>query len=76
MSTNEERTQGLLSLFVVAEITGLFAVILMLYWCIAYNQGFGFSAQPLFNWHPFFMTIGLIYLMGNGDYEFLYYLNW
>lgn len=67
-----ENTAGLLQLFVVAEIVGLLAVVLVFYWCFSFNSGFGFSAQPLFNWHPLFMTIGLIYLMGNGTHTFHY----
>lgn len=61
-----EKTNGMVQLFVFAEIVGLLAIVLVFFWCVKFNSGFGFESQPLFNWHPLFMTIGLIYLMGNG----------
>jgi hypothetical protein len=70
-----ENTNGLVQLFVVTEIVGLLAVVLMFYWCFAYNEMFGFSGQPLFNWHPLFMTIGIIYLMGNAFVTFRVFRN-
>ena len=46
-------------------------MVLVGIWMQNYRNGFAWSwstEEPgvLFNWHPLFMTIGLIYLYGNG----------
>jgi len=58
-----------LGTFVVTQIPGLLSVILMLVWTINYRGGFSWGAADpghAFNWHPLLMTIGMIYLYGNG----------
>ena len=48
---------------------GLAAVVLVGVWMQNYRNGFALSTKDPgieFNWHPLFMTIGLIYLYGNG----------
>ena len=48
---------------------GLVAVVLVGIWMQNYRNGFALSTKDPgieFNWHPLFMTIGLIYLYGNG----------
>lgn len=69
-----EKLDYFLPIFVAAEIVGILSVLLMFYWCVGYAGGFGLSGNPLFTWHPLFMTIGLIYLMGNGMYLLYLYI--
>jgi len=56
------------STFGAAEISGIVLVILMGYWTGVTRGGFAWQDNPKkeFNWHPLLMTIGLIYLYGNG----------
>ena len=49
---------------------GLAAVVLVGVWMQNYRDGFAWSTEDPgieFNWHPLLMTIGLIYLYGNGE---------
>ena len=50
------------------QVTGIAAVVLMGIWMIHYRKGFAWQDDPSheFNWHPFLMTIGLVFLYGNG----------
>ncbi|KAK9505303.1 hypothetical protein O3M35_009391 [Rhynocoris fuscipes] len=54
-------------IFGVTQAVGILAVILVAIWTSKFRGGFaGRSAPHLeFNWHPLFMTIGLIYLFGS-----------
>ena len=56
------------SVFGAAEISGFVLLILMGYWTGVMRGGFAWQEDPKkeFNLHPLFMTIGLIYLYGNG----------
>jgi len=58
-----------LSFFSATQVPGVIAIILMLVWTIHYREGFSWGeADPghAFNWHPLLMTIGMVYLYGNG----------
>ena len=48
------------------QAVGIAAVVLMAYWMG--DKGFAWQEMPSyeFNWHPLLMTIGLIFLYGNG----------
>ena len=35
-------------------------------WMGTYHKGFGWDISTVFNYHPLFMTIGMIYLYGDG----------
>ena len=52
------------------QIAGIISVILTAVWTGYYLGGGGFAWQNntilQFNWHPFLMMLGLIYLYGNG----------
>ena len=39
------------------------------------HNGFAWRENPglQFNWHPLLMTIGMIYLYGNGEFDFKYH---
>ena len=47
------------------------AVVLMGIWMGHFRKGFAWTENPNleFNWHPLLMTLGLIYLYGNGKYK-------
>lgn len=66
-----EKLDFFFQLYVVAHVVGLLSILLVLYWCVSFAGGFGLYGGPLFQWHPLFMTIGLIYLMGNGRKQIL-----
>ena len=53
------------------QITGFMAVVLMGIWTGHHLGGFAWQKNPglEFNWHPLLMTIGMIYLYGNGINE-------
>ena len=46
-------------------------------WMIHYRKGFAWQDDPSheFNWHPFLMTIGLVFLYGNGIKHFYKYYH-
>ena len=50
------------------QVAGFLAVVLTGIWMGHYRGGFAWSDKPViqFNWHPLLMTLGLIYLYGNG----------
>lgn len=52
----------------LAESVGIIAVILVGVWTSLYRGGFAWRTDPAleFNWHPLLMTIGMIYMYGNG----------
>jgi len=58
-----------LTFFTVTQVPGIIAIILMLVWTVHYRGGFSWGETDpghAFNWHPLLMTIGMIYLYGNG----------
>lgn len=67
-SENLEKLDYFVHLYVIAHIVGLLSILLVFYWCVAFAGGFGLSGGPLFQWHPLLMSIGFIYLLGNGRF--------
>jgi cytochrome b-561 len=55
-------------LTILTQIVGLIMVILVGVWMGNYRGGFAWNSNPSiqFNYHPLFMTIGLIFLYGDG----------
>jgi len=53
------------------QVSGFMAVVLMGLWTGHHLGGFAASDDPQhqFNWHPLLMTIGMIFLYGNGIYS-------
>ena len=54
--------------FAATQLFGASFVVLMIVWTTNYRKGFAWQENPglQFNWHPLLMSIGLIYLYGNG----------
>lgn len=64
---NTNTPKGLITLYSITQVVGLLSIILILYWIFAFNRGFSLSKPTSeFNWHPFLMSLGMIYLTGNG----------
>lgn len=63
---NTHTPKGFVPLYSITQAVGLLSIILILYWIFAFNKGFSLST-PIseFNWHPFLMSLGMIYLTGN-----------
>ena len=53
--------------FLVVQAIGLAMLILVGIWMGNYRGGYSWNANNVFNYHPLFMTIGMIYLYGNGN---------
>lgn len=59
-------------LVLISQVFGAIAVILMGIYLGNHAGGFGWGHLDTkkFNYHPLFMTIGLIFLYGDGTYQF------
>lgn len=51
---------------IAAQVIGLIMVILCGAWFGSYHDGYGWDTAVVFNYHPLFMTIGMIFLYGDG----------
>ena len=54
----------------VLQVVGVIACILTIHWAEHYKGGVVWGLTDLgiaFNWHPVLMTVGLIFLYGNGE---------
>ncbi|MFH4975408.1 hypothetical protein AB6A40_002117 [Gnathostoma spinigerum] len=51
-----------------SQLCGAFAIIAAVIWMGSYENGFAWSDDPerQFHYHPTFMTMGLIFLFGEG----------
>lgn len=66
--TQQARLVNFRLLYLVTQLIGVVLIILVVSWVGIHLNGFGWDyAQPfvLFNWHPIFMTIGMVFLYGN-----------
>lgn len=64
-----EDTTGFVALLLISEILGIAGIILEYVWLNTYRGGFEFpNTVPLymFNTHPLFVTLGFVFLYGNG----------
>lgn len=52
---------------IIAQVVGLAMVILGGIWMGKYHNGYGWDVSTVFNYHPLFMTIGMIFLYGDGE---------
>lgn len=62
-------------LYAVVQVLGILIIGCMFLWCFRYLNGFSGTDNPkiLFNWHPLFMTFGMIVLNGNCKFTILFY---
>lgn len=51
--------------FIAVQVVGLVMVILSGVWMSAYHGGYGWDEATVFNYHPLFMTMGMIFLYGD-----------
>ena len=58
----------LASLFVF-EVVAILPIVLIIYWGQKYGKGFSwkFKDSLKFNYHPVFMIIAFVFLMGHGE---------
>ena len=49
-----------------SQVVGLVMIILVGSWFGSYHNGYGWDISTVFNYHPLFMTIGMIFLYGDG----------
>jgi len=69
MALNIHNRRLFLGSFLAVEAVGLLAVILTIHWVNHFKGGVEWGYTDLgitFNWHPILMTLGLIFLYGNG----------
>nr|XP_045600371.1 transmembrane ascorbate-dependent reductase CYB561-like isoform X1 [Procambarus clarkii]XP_045600372.1 transmembrane ascorbate-dependent reductase CYB561-like isoform X1 [Procambarus clarkii]XP_045600373.1 transmembrane ascorbate-dependent reductase CYB561-like isoform X1 [Procambarus clarkii]XP_045600376.1 transmembrane ascorbate-dependent reductase CYB561-like isoform X1 [Procambarus clarkii]XP_045600377.1 transmembrane ascorbate-dependent reductase CYB561-like isoform X1 [Procambarus clar len=55
-------------LFTLSQVLGILSVVLVGVWCGYFRKGFAWFSDPdlQFNWHPFLMTLGMVFLYANG----------
>lgn len=72
IGNNTERSS--LAFFTISiigsQIIGLIMVILVGSWLSNYRGGYGWDVKLVFNYHPLFMTLGMIFLYGDGKLGF------
>jgi len=68
MDEVEQDVSGFIPVYGIAQICGFMAVVLVGIWTGHHLGGFAWQSDPKheFNWHPLLMTLGMIYLYGNG----------
>ncbi|XP_063984835.1 transmembrane ascorbate-dependent reductase CYB561-like isoform X2 [Diachasmimorpha longicaudata] len=66
--TSPQRLEGFKFLFTITEAIGGALIALVLFWITHFRGGFAWSSNVglQFNWHPFLMTVGLVFLYANG----------
>ncbi|XP_015116736.1 cytochrome b561 isoform X1 [Diachasma alloeum] len=66
--TPPQRLEGFRFLFSVTEAIGGALIVLVFVWITHFRGGFAWSSDVKlqFNWHPFLMTVGLVFLYANG----------
>ena len=57
---------SLLILWIAAECLAITSLVLIIYWTSKYYDGFAWDGSGKeFNFHPVFMTLGLVIVYGN-----------
>ena len=61
---------SLLILWIIAEWLALISLVLIIYWAKEFYVGFAWDGSGKeFNYHPVFMTLGLVIIYGNCKYN-------
>jgi cytochrome b-561 len=64
----EDRQFAKLTLGIIAsQVIGIIMVIFVGVWLGTYRGGYGWDVATVFNYHPLFMTIGMVFLYGDGE---------
>lgn len=60
-------------LYLILQMIGITIIVLMASWVFVFLGGVSWTSTPSiqFNWHPLLMTIGMIYLYGNSNYQII-----
>lgn len=53
---------------IASQVVGFIMVVLAGSWMGSYHGGYGWDISTVFNYHPLFMTMGMIFLYGDGKY--------
>ena len=63
-----KKLTSFMPIYAFSHVFGIIAVVLMGIWTGKLYGGFAWQSNPglEFNWHPLLMTIGMVYLYGNG----------
>ncbi|CAG9861319.1 unnamed protein product [Phyllotreta striolata] len=63
-----QRTKQYQTIYTFATSIGVGLVILILFWILYFRNGFAWQSNPSleFNWHPFLMTLGMLFLYSQG----------
>ena len=51
---------------IFTQVIGLLMIIMVGCWMGNYRGGYGWDISTVFNYHPLFMTISMIFLYGDG----------
>ncbi len=51
---------------IASQVVGFLMIILGGSWMGSYHGGYGWDIATVFNYHPLFMTMGMIFLYGDG----------
>ncbi|RWS12002.1 cytochrome b561-like isoform X2, partial [Dinothrombium tinctorium] len=66
INSRENNAKIYLNIYIGSQIVGLLAICLTVVWISRYLEGFGWDDPILqFNYHPFFMVLGLVVVYGN-----------
>lgn len=70
-----EHSANFYVMYLLTHLSGLTLVGLMISWLVQHMGGFSWSdasKDAFFNYHPLFMTIGMIYFLGTCEYFFYF----
>jgi cytochrome b-561 len=72
MDPSQNRLVNFRLLYLITQMIGVVIAILVASWIGIHLKGFGWdydAPSVLFNWHPILMSIGMVFLYGNGEFD-------